>query len=267
MLDDFRKIPIENKYLNDINPRDFGMFKIPPEFSNHQLNSIYYMYYVLSGTFHITVNDIVYHLPKGNLIIVPPNTAYEWENDPQDLCTIIWIGFDGTLAEKFAAAIPNYQCHYDGGRFREMLAVERLTLRGEYLAGLMFLLMQELSERNLPIPNNYVNQVKSYIETQYSDQNISINLIATAIGIDKRYMSRIFKSAEGMTPSTYLCKIRMEHALNLLFQNYSVSEVADMCGYKNVYYFSNLFKKYYSVPPSEYHRLTKRWGNAPDNSD
>ena len=46
--------------------------------------------------------------------------------------------------------------------------------------------------------------------------------------------------------------MRMEYALMLL-QNHqmTISLIAEMCGYENVYYFSNAFKNYFGYPPTK----------------
>ncbi|MBQ2750587.1 MAG: helix-turn-helix transcriptional regulator [Clostridia bacterium] len=64
-----------------------------------------------------------------------------------------------------------------------------------------------------------------------------------------------------MTPSRYVAKLRLERGAELLGSGqYNVTEVAALCGYDNIYYFSRCFKEAYGVPPSLYPPKYEIWG-------
>ena len=73
-------------------------------------------------------------------------------------------------------------------------------------------------------------------------------------GFVSEYISRIFKKYVGLSPSRYLTKIRMEKACQLIKNHpeIQVKEVADQVGYKDIHYFSKVFRKEMGVWPSEY---------------
>ena len=59
-----------------------------------------------------------------------------------------------------------------------------------------------------------------------------------------------------MTPRSYIIFLRIKYACDLLkSQMYNVTEISELCGFSNVYYFSKCFKKQMGVPPSEYIKL------------
>ena len=73
------------------------------------------------------------------------------------------------------------------------------------------------------------------------------------------YVRKLFQRETGATPRIYLENARMELAANLLssgvtnkYSNYSVSQVAEACGFLEPMYFSRVFKKHFGVSPSEY---------------
>ena len=69
--------------------------------------------------------------------------------------------------------------------------------------------------------------------------------------------SRRFKRAMGMTPQEYINNMRMEKARYLLSEStVSIKKIADECGFTNEYYFSRFFKKYNSVTPTEYRKMS-----------
>lgn len=75
------------------------------------------------------------------------------------------------------------------------------------------------------------------------------------------YVRKLFRKETGVTPRAYLENSRMELAASILssgvtnkYSNYSVSQVAEACGYSEPLYFSRVFKKHFGVAPSEYKR-------------
>ena len=62
-----------------------------------------------------------------------------------------------------------------------------------------------------------------------------------------------FKKHYGKTPMKYITDLRISKAKELLLNTTaSVAQVAEMCGYVNVYYFSNTFKKETGISPLKF---------------
>ena len=73
------------------------------------------------------------------------------------------------------------------------------------------------------------------------------------------YVRKLFKKETGVTPHEYLVNSRMDLAKNIIlsgisnqYSNYTVSQIAEMCGFAEPLYFSRVFKKRFGVSPSEY---------------
>jgi two-component system response regulator YesN len=98
-----------------------------------------------------------------------------------------------------------------------------------------------------------LSKIKNYIENNYFE-NITLDTIAHKFFISKVYFSQHFKKEFGVNFITYVIKIRMEHAAQLLLKNryLKINEVARMVGYSDPLYFGQVFKKYYGVLPSAY---------------
>lgn len=94
---------------------------------------------------------------------------------------------------------------------------------------------------------------EKYILEHYNTENISIPRLAGLCGISETYFKQLFLSKHGMTPKKYVTHIRMEKAKDLLLTgNYSVTQVAEMTGYENIYYFSRVFKQEFGMNPTEF---------------
>ena len=92
-----------------------------------------------------------------------------------------------------------------------------------------------------------------YIEENFSDEALSLNSVAGAIGVSGNYFSSIFSQEMQMTFIEYVTKKRMEKAKKLLTQTQlHSSEIAGEVGYKDPHYFSFVFKKTVGCTPREY---------------
>ena len=101
-----------------------------------------------------------------------------------------------------------------------------------------------------------ISRVVTQIEKHFT-QDISLKAIAYDLNINAAYLGQRFKLETGQYFSAYVNQTRIEYAKKLLAEtNYSLSEVSDMCGYINISYFYNIFKKLTGQTPSQY-RITK----------
>ena len=68
-------------------------------------------------------------------------------------------------------------------------------------------------------------------------------------------LNGIFKEKYGVPCWQYVISVRIETASNLLkATDYSVSNIAELCGFSDPYYFSRAFKKALGKSPSEYRK-------------
>ena len=100
--------------------------------------------------------------------------------------------------------------------------------------------------------NKYVEAATRYIREHYRE-DITISTVASFLEISEGYLSRVFKKETDYTFTNYLAYYRMQMAMNLLKDcRVKVYEVADQVGYKDIHYFSKVFRKEMGVWPSEY---------------
>lgn len=121
--------------------------------------------------------------------------------------------------------------------------------------------IQELLERALILRDRESeNQGKKvlkkgleYIEENFSEDTLSLNGVAGAIGVSGNYFSSVFSQEMQMTFIEYVTKKRMDKAKKLLRQSEMHSgDIAAEVGYKDPHYFSFVFKKTVGCTPREY---------------
>lgn len=101
--------------------------------------------------------------------------------------------------------------------------------------------------------SSLLEEAQKYVQQNYSSNEISLNMVASHVGISPSYFSTIFRQEAGSTFTEYLTEIRMEKAKELLrCTNKKTSEIAYDIGYKDAHYFSYIFKKTQGLTPKEY---------------
>lgn len=107
------------------------------------------------------------------------------------------------------------------------------------------------------ISNSYkmVQRAQKYIDKNYKNQ-IRLEDVANAVGLNTTYLCGLFKTEAGITFSEYLTAKRMDEAKKLLRDSsLNIITIAMECGYGDVKYFSKLFSKTVGIRPTEYRAL------------
>lgn len=164
-----------------------------------------------------------------------------------------------------SAAIKRYSSLIDSqdNFFKLYLDMERIT-KAEVMEDISNLIA-ELSTRICDLINemnnnvnmqryfNIVEEVKRYVENNYSNPNLSLELAAGKVELSAGYLGKLFKNITTVSFNDYLNNIRLEKAKELLCStNEPSSRICEKVGIYNITYFSTLFKKTYGVTPSAY---------------
>lgn len=117
-------------------------------------------------------------------------------------------------------------------------------------------LLRNAASQIFELKNNrnveFVKKAMEYINKNYF-KNLTVQDVAENIYLTPNYLSNIFKQETGKTVLEYITKTKIQFAQEFLKDpDLKTSEVAEMVGYKDPKYFSQLFKKYTGLTPSGY---------------
>lgn len=98
-----------------------------------------------------------------------------------------------------------------------------------------------------------MKRVIDLIHRNYSE-NMKLETLASVFNYNSAYLGKMFKNTTGEYFNTYLDKVRIDEAKNLLKQGMKVYEVAEKVGYTSVDYFHSKFKKYVGTSPTNYRK-------------
>jgi transcriptional regulator GlxA family with amidase domain len=111
-----------------------------------------------------------------------------------------------------------------------------------------------------PIPSEHLRrqeqsqrlgQLHSYL-LEHVDQKVSVGKAAAIAGMSESKFMRYFRTVTGETFVSYLTRLRLERAAQLLEEtSLSIAEVASSVGFADQSYFDRVFRKHYGRTPSE----------------
>lgn len=95
----------------------------------------------------------------------------------------------------------------------------------------------------------------SYIEQNYQNPDLKIDMIANAVGLSSGRLNIIIKKEYHKTINEIITQVRVEHAKQLILSGkYKIYEISEMVGYKTSQYFSRVFYQYTQQYPTQYRK-------------
>ena len=111
-----------------------------------------------------------------------------------------------------------------------------------------------LTEHIARLSDKRIIAVIDYIKQNYASA-LSLDDLSNIVNMSKQGLTSAFKRSTGKTPIDYLNYIRLQNSKEFLkYTDHSIGEISELCGFSNVYYFSNTFKKNIGVSPSMFRK-------------
>ncbi len=179
-------------------------------------------------------------------------------------------GIDHTWLERLQAQNPNRELsEYDATKpiYRQVLErAEKLDQSKsaaqilETNAIMRLLLSPFLMDQDHPQTANTLHGLSRFKEVfeyihDHLDAPITLEAMAAVVNLNPTYFSNLFARLMGMPPIQYINRRRIEKAQQLLLSSDEpLYRIATQVGFKDVYYFSRLFKQYVGLAPSFYQK-------------
>lgn len=224
--------------------------------------------YSPDGDFRITTGGESFTAKKEELVIINPNELHSTNRIDNSTLYCLRVSpsffsdidFDNTLFQTHIKNDANIK------EYIEKLFTENNFPRegsDTKIKGLSYMLMTRLI-RNYKVENPdilkkkkkqlKISSILSYISTYYA-QDLTTAELAKKFYLSEYYFCHFFKSETGMSPMTYINKVRAEKAaVSLRTTDLPISEIALLVGLNDSNYFSKIFKKYMGTTPREYRK-------------
>lgn len=241
------------------------------------------LYYVTHGCGIRMTGDTLMPFSEGDVVLIPPSMAHYWEynadsaNAEGDI-TYLMVAFSQEFVDRCLATFPEIKRSLYGRSLpnealkygKESAAIikhglHRLTQLddlGQLCEMLRLLPTVFTSTDHIQIGKpikierdiRRIQQVAAYVMAHYS-HHITLDEIATHIGMNRSAFCTFFKRNKGKTFSQFLMEYRLETAKELLRTTQKqVSEICYSVGFGDLPHFTRVFKVACGVSPSSYRK-------------
>lgn len=234
----------------------------------------YLLHHVISGKGSFHTEEFKAELTAGHSFLIHPEHLFQYVSDDSNPWRYRWVAFTGSQAAALIAETglepkrpvvfsgsnenPANRCEliYDAFRSRNRSA----SLEASGHLHLLLASLQEAALEGTPPPlrpdshsEQLVRQVVAYLSAQYAEP-LTIEAMAETLGYNRAYLSRVFKQHTGLSPVTFLTKLRVDHGRRLLRERaeLTVEQIASSAGFQDALYFSKQFRRWYNESPTEY---------------
>jgi AraC-like DNA-binding protein len=234
----------------------------------------YLLHYVERGKGIFRTEQRIYELGQGSCFLIHPGQLVSYVSDSEQPWRYRWTAFLGQEAQhqvrasgfveresvftstKEKATIPTSIDQMQKAFYTKKESAHMTSL------GYLYLILAE-AQNELSSPTRLtgkesqvqrtVKQMILYMSTQLAHP-VSIEQMCDSLGYNRAYLSRIFKKETGLSPVTYLLKLRIDKSRQLLRERpeLSIEQIASSVGLTDALYFSRQFKRLCDMSPSAY---------------
>ena len=251
--------------------QETGYFETTPSYFAERANlHSYLVLFTLSGHGCLSYLDKSYDLCQNKAFLIDCKNLHRYYCADDDGWVFLWLHFHGINApayyQQFASNnFPVVTLSRDSPVNAWLMRIIGLTkhpdLHSELICGnlitnvLTELITQQTKKGTvLPPTPKYIKDAIRFVDTHFQDK-IALTDIATFSNISKYYLSREFSKYMGQSISDYIINKRINYAKELLlYSEYSISEIAYLCGISHITHFINLFKRKEGMTPLNYRK-------------
>lgn len=250
----------------DIYPVQYGEEQCAP---NHDfgpcIRSNYIIHYVYSGKGVFRADNRLYRLTAGQMFLICPNQLAYYKADENQPWLYRWIEFNGSMAQRLVRAFAESPVvsDNDGSIGAALLRITdggamRFEVLMQHFWAFAAALTEKKAEDEYAQSEDYVEKAELFVKNNVH-KKITVNNIADHVGINRSYLSRLFRQHKGVSPQQYILTVKLNTAAHYL-QNtdITVEETANSVGYADYHIFSKAFKRMFGTSPSVW-RQKQNW--------
>lgn len=133
--------------------------------------------------------------------------------------------------------------------------VESYEKMMDFLCGMLETCITWRSGSQHTVSNENMEKALRHIDEHYSENELSLSSVASAVNLAPTYFSGLFKNNVGVNFVEYLNSLRIEKAKEMLCcTTLRVNEISEKVGYSDYRYFGQVFKKYTGESPKSYQK-------------
>lgn len=214
----------------------------------HEVKDFIQLYWCVKG-------ELRFLHPAGNFTLYADDVCYLFPGDYHDVTVtsrtadFFWLTIDRKSSPSLIKLFNlERAAHYAGScpveKFLKIQSnIKSESIKAELLCSAtaydIILLSQNPTE--LDKINNIIAKFDYYVNKNFSDPNMTVEMIAKFCNVHRTTLFRIIRQDKKMSPKEYITKLRLEYAVKLLRSTTdTIQEIADASGFSDAGYFSKV---------------------------
>lgn len=227
------------------------------------IRNFYFIHYVYSGKGHLIIEGKRYEIKAGQFFLICPGQIAYYEADAEEPWVYRWFEISGALCKHLMETAGfSRECPVLTDRTGKVGGAVLALIRSEnaefsVLMGRLWEILHAMTAGHGTVlgegeREDYVRKCETYIRMNLH-KKLRVTELAEYVGIDRSYLSRLFRAQKGHSPQQYILKLKMEAAAqHLKKRELSVKEVALCVGYEDPLAFSKQFHRQFQVSPTQW---------------
>ena len=210
---------------------------------------IHEIVYYQTGTGTTEFGCQLYRYEPRTFAVLPANSIHNENSETQT--SVLFFCFDYNSG--FPSLAPGLYRDQSGGVLYWIDQIHReLTCRSSYsdeavscyLGLLLIEVLRVTGDKALAPANRQTLYAAKYIE-QYYNQKIQLGQLADMCGYSPDHFRHVFKEENGMTPTQYIRKIRIDKSKQMILEqgDKNLTSIALDCGFASLSQFGSVFKQ------------------------
>lgn len=203
-------------------------------------------------------NGVTISYKTGEIVAIPPNVVHT--NTSDEGFTNIHINLEDpsfTYKSMFKVSDDSenrVRAAFEQAKYFYMIDIKKKEIILSAIGGLIaaYIIMIRSNDSY----SDEVEQVRATIMKNIGNPAFSMNDYLKEMPVRYDYIRKTFKKEVGVAPGEFLSEMRMKKAESIFNtmqpDEYTVADIAEMCGYADPLYFSRAFKQRFGVAPSYY---------------
>jgi AraC-like DNA-binding protein len=256
---------------------DIGCFENVPNHFRQRVDGCdqVILIYCFKGSGYYVENGKSKIVESGKLLFIPENTPHLYASSKEDPWSILWIHVKGINLSNYYSyqkdtialiAVPFEKQNKIRTLFEEIFEIlnqgfhfENLLYTYQVLAHILglFFLYPNYNKLSMKETGPSISDSINYMAQSLHEQ-LTLTELANHSRLSAVHYSYLFKKNTGYSPIHYFLRLKIQKACTYLdISDYTISEIAELVGFKDSFYFSRLFHKIMGMSPSDYRKKQK----------
>ena len=214
---------------------------------------------ILDGELHVSFLDRYFCAGAGTVVFLDCKHRHAyWAEEP---VTFQWIHFDGCSTQAyFDLLVPEHGiCFPDKPElfFQFQYLIDELKTdagNDHRLSSLIHNILGLLAIPDKEKEPAAITEALRYLSLHFREP-ITVDVIASHIGLNPQYFSRLFKKHLHQAPHQYLNTLRLRRAKSLLIESdFTIQRIAEECGFSGSTHFIRVFKQENRITPQMFRK-------------